>query len=233
MALFSRKLRFSHYLPRLSSALLSAPSMKKLFTAPCSYPSALSFTSRNTCRPRGQSRFCARHRRNQRSHGPTLTITPWSLPCSLNTLTQRSWRRLSGCPTCRRGPSCRRGWEAHSEPLNALLRAGVWNVLIEPDDAALATGISACAVRMHRVETALNSDVVRANLMGTSTAWRALVREVVWAAKFSSASMLLLGETGTGKDLLARLIHTLDERPDKGELIVVDCTTLTSELAVS
>lgn len=112
-------------------------------------------------------------------------------------------------------------------------RAGVWNVLIEPDDAALATGISACAVRMHRVETALNSDVVRANLMGTSTAWRALVREVVWAAKFSSASMLLLGETGTGKDLLARLIHTLDERPDKGELIVVDCTTLTSELAVS
>lgn len=109
----------------------------------------------------------------------------------------------------------------------------MWNVLIEPDDAALATGISACAVRMHRVETALNSDVVRANLMGTSTAWRALVREVVWAAKFSSASMLLLGETGTGKDLLARLIHTLDERPDKGELIVVDCTTLTSELAVS
>src|SRR6185295_226461 len=36
-----------------------------------------------------------------------------------------------------------------------------------------------------------------------------------------------------GKELLARVIHALDPRPDKGELVVLDCTTIVPELSGS
>ena len=45
--------------------------------------------------------------------------------------------------------------------------------------------------------------------------------------------MLSLGETGTGKELAARLIHTLDRRPRKGDLVVLDCATVVPQLAGS
>ncbi|MEA2222750.1 MAG: anaerobic nitric oxide reductase transcription regulator [Solirubrobacteraceae bacterium] len=40
-------------------------------------------------------------------------------------------------------------------------------------------------------------------------------------------------ESGTGKELTAQLIHTLDQRPNKGDLVVVDCTTIVPSLSGS
>jgi transcriptional regulator with GAF, ATPase, and Fis domain len=45
--------------------------------------------------------------------------------------------------------------------------------------------------------------------------------------------VLILGETGTGKELVARLIHTLDPRPGKRDLVVLDCATVVAELSGS
>jgi DNA-binding NtrC family response regulator len=42
-------------------------------------------------------------------------------------------------------------------------------------------------------------------------------------------SVLLLGETGTGKDVVARHLHTLSQRP--GELVALNCTALPESLA--
>jgi transcriptional regulator with GAF, ATPase, and Fis domain len=125
---------------------------------------------------------------------------------------------------------CQPSDERWTQPL---MQAGVWNVVTAPDTQSLVSSIHACAVRLQAVEEALASAAVQKYLVGASTAWRAFLRELIWAAKYSSAAVLLHGETGTGKELLARLVHTLDEREDKGELVVVDCTTLSTELAAS
>jgi hypothetical protein len=41
---------------------------------------------------------------------------------------------------------------------------------------------------------------------------------------------VLIGESGTEKELLARLIHTLDRRSRKRDLIVVDCGAVVPDL---
>jgi transcriptional regulator with GAF, ATPase, and Fis domain len=55
----------------------------------------------------------------------------------------------------------------------------------------------------------------------------------VKVALFTDASILLTGETGTGKELVARLIHTLRQDQKKRDLVVLDCTTIVSELSGS
>ena len=51
---------------------------------------------------------------------------------------------------------------------------------------------------------------VKQTLVGTSPAWRFLLRQVIEVARFTDASVLIIGETGTGKELLARLMHDLN-----------------------
>jgi transcriptional regulator with GAF, ATPase, and Fis domain len=70
-------------------------------------------------------------------------------------------------------------------------------------------------------------------LVGRSSAWTRVVRQVVEIARFTDASVLVTGESGTGKELVARMIHDLDSRPRKGELVVVDCTTVVPTLSGS
>jgi transcriptional regulator with GAF, ATPase, and Fis domain len=48
----------------------------------------------------------------------------------------------------------------------------------------------------------------------------------------TDSTVLVTGETGTGKELIARLIHTLSRRKDKA-LVKLDCTTIPANLAES
>jgi transcriptional regulator with GAF, ATPase, and Fis domain len=45
--------------------------------------------------------------------------------------------------------------------------------------------------------------------------------------------VLITGESGTGKELIARLIHALDSRVDKGDFVILDCTTVVPTLSGS
>jgi transcriptional regulator with GAF, ATPase, and Fis domain len=74
---------------------------------------------------------------------------------------------------------------------------------------------------------------VRNRLVGESAPWKAVLRQTVEVAHFADASVIILGESGTSKELLARLIHNLDSRELKKDLIVVDCTTVVPELSGS
>src|SRR5262249_51814424 len=68
-------------------------------------------------------------------------------------------------------------------------------------------------------------------LIGDSPAWRRLVRRIVEVARFTDAAVLITGETGTGKELVARLVHALDPRTTKRKLVLLDCTTIVPPLS--
>ena len=65
-------------------------------------------------------------------------------------------------------------------------------------------------------------------IVGKSTALRQVLREVDLVAP-SDASVLILGETGTGKELIAGAIHQRSRRSDK-PLVRVNCTSIPKEL---
>jgi transcriptional regulator with GAF, ATPase, and Fis domain len=112
----------------------------------------------------------------------------------------------------------------------ALLDAGAADVLVWPEARANGEQVGARLRRRHQLRRLVESSVVRDTLVGVSPAWRALVASVVEVAAFTSSNVLVTGETGTGKDQVAQLIHQLG---GQGELTVLDCTTLSPELAGS
>jgi DNA-binding NtrC family response regulator len=104
-----------------------------------------------------------------------------------------------------------------------LLDAGASDVVVRMDDAGLADQVSARLTRWGEVEGLIHSAEVQDALAGRTLAWISLLREIVEVARFSDASVLLIGESGTGKDAVARLIHELDARPLKDEFVTIDC----------
>ena len=88
--------------------------------------------------------------------------------------------------------------------------------------------ISAWLQRIQDVEAILDSVEVRENLTGQSPALRQALRDLVVAARFGQAPILIQGETGTGKELAARVAHRVSHQ--RGNLVVVDCTTIVPTL---
>src|SRR6185437_5780584 len=66
-------------------------------------------------------------------------------------------------------------------------------------------------------------------LVGNSLAMRDVSKRIVRMAK-SRFPVLILGETGTGKEVVARAIHNLEPR---GPFVVVDCSSLVGPLMES
>lgn len=139
---------------------------------------------------------------------------------------QLSWLHEHGVRTL----ACSAHEQLASKEIWRLLACGADDVLTA--QAGLPEAVIARLQRWVATEQMLSSPLVRNNLLGQSAAWRNCLREVVELG-VTNASVLLLGETGTGKELLSRLIHALDQRTPKGPLIVLDCTTLAPELAGS
>ncbi len=126
----------------------------------------------------------------------------------------------------------------------SLLDCGAADVLLwpsAPDGAhAIAQQAAARLGRWRAVAQWMASDAVRSCLVGDSAAWRALVRSVVEVAAFTPSSVLITGETGTGKEEIAKLIHQLNGSALPGQgpglerpMVLLDCSTLSPELAGS
>ena len=114
------------------------------------------------------------------------------------------------------------------------LRAGAWDCLSRPFSATqlkLVIGRAARAVLQTRAVRALSAELDRvaahhdrSAIVGTSTAITSTVTQAHRAAP-TNAPILIVGEPGTGKDLLARFIHQQSVRAAQ-PFITVNCSTL-------
>ncbi len=70
-------------------------------------------------------------------------------------------------------------------------------------------------------------------IIGTSVAILNVFRWIVRVSPVSSLPVLLVGETGTGKELAARAIHALDPRRRQQPFIPVNCGAMSASIAES
>lgn len=114
-----------------------------------------------------------------------------------------------------------------------VLQAGATDVLIWADLPDPLAVIAARLQRWRAIDELMASPLVKDNLVGESKRWKLVISQMVEAARFTDTPLLLMGETGTGKELAARLIHTLDPKRSQYELVVLDCTTIVPDLSGS
>jgi DNA-binding NtrC family response regulator len=83
----------------------------------------------------------------------------------------------------------------------------------------------------HRRRTVAAQPLAGEGLIGTSKPWRKVLQLVHKVAR-STCSVVLLGETGTGKERLARAIHATSRR-SQGPFVAMNCGAVTPSLLAS
>ena len=73
----------------------------------------------------------------------------------------------------------------------------------------------------------------RSSIIGESQAMLSLFRWIIQMSALSDLSILITGETGTGKELVARAIYQLDPKRSPGPLVVLNCGAISPSLAES
>ncbi len=69
-------------------------------------------------------------------------------------------------------------------------------------------------------------------MLGESASMRSIFERIKQVAP-TNATVLIEGETGTGKELVARALHTLSPRAEKGKFVAVNCAALSPQLMES
>ena len=113
----------------------------------------------------------------------------------------------------------------------ALLHAGASDVIAWSD--ACTRQVAERLRRWQMIDELVECDHVRDFLVGESPAWRAVLRDAVEIARFTEAAVLITGESGTGKERVAQLIHELDPRRNRQQMVVLDCSTVVPSLSGS
>ncbi len=118
------------------------------------------------------------------------------------------------------------------------LRAGAADYLQKPFTPAQIAHVvhrlqerRALSARVEDLETQLRSQAPQADLSTHAPAMRAVL-DVLDRAASSDAPVLLRGESGTGKSMLARTVHARSGRAN-GPFITINCPTLSEDLLAS
>ena len=118
------------------------------------------------------------------------------------------------------------------------VREGAFDYLTKPfqEDTILATVRNALKVRVLSEENRNLKQLLRESLgetpfLGNTNSVKALMERMVKVAP-TDLTVLILGETGTGKDLLARQIHRLSAHKD-GPFVKVNCAAIPASLLES
>ena len=113
------------------------------------------------------------------------------------------------------------------------LKSGVWDYIEKPARIDTLRLSLKRALQYRRQSKNLHDplSIERGGIIGTSSKLAMCLILMAHAAQ-SDASVLISGETGTGKELFARAIHNNSMRSDK-PFVVVDCASLTKNLTES
>ena len=109
----------------------------------------------------------------------------------------------------------------------SLTRNGLFEYLTKPISVEALT---ACLERTKLRMRARTEPASTAEWFGESAATRAVLQQLVQAAKHATSTVLLTGETGAGKDLAARVLHQLSFPKNSAPFIAVNCAALPSEM---
>jgi two-component system response regulator HydG len=118
------------------------------------------------------------------------------------------------------------------------IRRGAYHYLTKPfkqDELAIFLGRALDEVRVRKeaasLKTALRTRFSSLNILGTSAAIRS-VRERIRRVADAPAPVIVFGETGTGKGLVARALHADGHRADR-QFVSVNCAALPEALLES
>lgn len=118
------------------------------------------------------------------------------------------------------------------------MKHGAWDFLIK-DTPFDGTAVKAVLAKLRTVR-ALRQENLAARrggytrdviIEGSSPAWKKLRAQIVQAAS-SKAPVLIQGETGSGKEVVARLLHELSSRA-RGPFLAINCGAMNRELLES
>ena len=118
------------------------------------------------------------------------------------------------------------------------MKHGAWDFLIK-DTPFDGTAVKAVLAKLRTVR-ALRQENLAARrggytrdviIEGSSPAWKKLRAQIVQAAS-SKAPVLIQGETGSGKEVVARLLHDLSSRA-RGPFLAINCGAMNRELLES
>ena len=120
------------------------------------------------------------------------------------------------------------------ETVMAATRSGAFDYIAKGDGllGRLLDAVGrAAASRADTEKEAEEKDLPETDLIGVTTPMIEIYKKVVRVAP-TDATVVIEGETGTGKELVARMIHRFSER-SKQPFVPVDCTSITPSLLES
>ena len=99
--------------------------------------------------------------------------------------------------------------------------------------AQALTGMLEKEASRHYEEQQIKKQMKDLGVIGESSRMMSVFQWVNRVSALSDFPVLITGETGTGKELIANAIHRLDTKRRKGPFIAANCSAITSELAES
>ncbi len=112
------------------------------------------------------------------------------------------------------------------------LKQGAFDFVPKPVDIQVLTHLARAALKQaHHLPVTHPGEELEQLIIGRSPAMQQVKRVILRVAK-SQAPVMVLGETGTGKELVARAIHRMSPRA-KGPFVAVNCGAIPKELMES